>query len=229
MIENVYTVAPSISPSSRVQITSAASAVAPESAIVTYTGHAPGAITTFESLAGGYSGDCLASAKLTSPTVTLIAAASERRCRHVEDAQQVEARQQTAQHRADRVRPVQQSHPGDAFREALIQREAAGSDAPIRKVGGSRHSAHTSARSRIAGSPWPTAEVYTESTSGIRNSTRMPQAAMPNSILPYTRSGCCPAAFKRGSSRLPRHRPPMNVASRTPSETALEPITSCSS
>ena len=37
MIENVYTVAPSISDRSRVQITSAASAEAPESAIVTYT------------------------------------------------------------------------------------------------------------------------------------------------------------------------------------------------
>src|SRR5260370_343242 len=54
MMENVYTVATSISPSRRVQITSAASAVAPESAIVTYTGHAPGAITPFESLAGAW-------------------------------------------------------------------------------------------------------------------------------------------------------------------------------
>ena len=63
----------------------------------------------------------------------------------------------------------------------LIQRDAAGSDAPIRNVGGSRQSPLTSARSRIAGMPCPTAEVYTESTSGIRNSTRMPQAPMPSS------------------------------------------------
>ena len=112
--------------------------------------------------------------------------------------------------------------------DALIQRDAAGSDAPIRKVGGSRQSPHTSARSRIAGIPCPTAEVYTESTSGIRNSTRMPQAPMPNSSLPYTRSGCCPPSFSRGSSKLPRHSPPMKVASSTPSETALDPITSCS-
>ena len=33
----------------------------------------------------------------------------------------------------------------------------------------------------------------------------------------------------RGSSRLPRHMPPMNVPSSTPSETADEPITSWSS
>ena len=43
--------------------------------------------------------------------------------------------------------------------EALIQREAAGSEAPIRKVGGSRQSPLTRARSRMAGIPCPTAEV----------------------------------------------------------------------
>ena len=113
--------------------------------------------------------------------------------------------------------------------DALIHRDAAGRDAPIRNVGGSRQSPLTSARSRIAGIPCPTADVYTESTSGIRNSTRMPQAPMPSSSFPYTRSGCCLPSFNRGSSRLPRHSPPMNVASSTPSETALDPITSCSS
>ena len=35
------------------------------------------------------------------------------------------------------------------------------------------------------------------------------------------------AGMSRGSSRLPRHMPPMNVPSSTPSETADEPITSC--
>ena len=43
--------------------------------------------------------------------------------------------------------------------DALIQRDAAGSDAPIRNVGGSRQSPLTRARSRIAGIPCPTAEV----------------------------------------------------------------------
>src|ERR1039458_5699336 len=66
---------------------------------------------------------------------------------------------------------------------ALIQREAAGSDAPIRNVGGSRQRPLTRARSRIAGRPCPTADVYTESTSGIRNSTRIPQAPIPSSSL----------------------------------------------
>ena len=37
------------------------------------------------------------------------------------------------------------------------------------------------------------------------------------------------AHFNRGSVTLPAHNPPMNVASRTPSDTALDPITSCSS
>src|SRR6266446_6388742 len=33
----------------------------------------------------------------------------------------------------------------------------------------------------------------------------------------------------RGSNRLPRHKPPMNVPSSTASETAEDPTTSCSS
>ena len=37
------------------------------------------------------------------------------------------------------------------------------------------------------------------------------------------------AARRRGRPRLPRHRPPMKVASRKPSETAVEPMASCSS
>ena len=113
--------------------------------------------------------------------------------------------------------------------EALIQRDAAGSDAPIRNVGGNRQSPLTRARNRMAGIPCPTAEVYTESTSGIRNRTRIPQAAMPSSSFAYTRSGCCPPSFSRGSRMLPRQSPPMKVASNTPSETALDPITNCSS
>ncbi|MCX6628281.1 MAG: hypothetical protein NTW28_11710 [Candidatus Solibacter sp.] len=112
--------------------------------------------------------------------------------------------------------------------DALTQRDAAGRDAPIRNVGGNRQSPLTSARSRMAGIPCPTADVYTESTSGIRNSTRIPQAAMPSSSFPYTRSGCWPPSFSRGSRRLPRQSPPIKVASSTPSETALDPITSCS-
>ncbi len=32
----------------------------------------------------------------------------------------------------------------------------------------------------------------------------------------------------RGKAMLPRHKPPMKVASNTASETAEEPITSCS-
>ena len=38
----------------------------------------------------------------------------------------------------------------------------------------------------------------------------------------------CRFEMRRGSAKLPRHMPPMNVPSRTPSETAEEPMTSCS-
>jgi tRNA A58 N-methylase Trm61 len=46
MIENVYVVPPSSSDSRRVQMTSAPSAVRPESAMVKYTAVVPGARTT---------------------------------------------------------------------------------------------------------------------------------------------------------------------------------------
>src|ERR1043166_3648945 len=79
IIEKVYTVAPSISPSKRVQITSPPSAVAPEIAIVTYTGQAPAAITgaVAASVGGASFGARLAIAKLASATATLIAAAAK--------------------------------------------------------------------------------------------------------------------------------------------------------
>ena len=67
------------------------------------------------------------------------------------------------------------------------------------------------------------------STSGMPNSTSTPQMAIPVSMAAYTISGCfVRAAAMRGSIRLPRHSPPMKVASRTPSEIAVEPMTSCS-
>ncbi len=52
---------------------------------------------------------------------------------------------------------------------------------------------------------------------------------MPSSSAAYTRSGCRRAETYFGSARLPMHMPPMNVPSSTPMETAVEPMTSCSS
>src|SRR5215472_11307793 len=79
IMENVYTVAPSISPRRRVQITSAPRAVAPDSAIATYTGPAPEAITGLAAAGLGvsYPGACLATQKLTRATTTLSAAAAK--------------------------------------------------------------------------------------------------------------------------------------------------------
>ena len=52
-------------------------------------------------------------------------------------------------------KPIQETPSG----VVSIQRAAAGSDAPIRNVGGIRQRPHTSARSRMAGRPCPTAAV----------------------------------------------------------------------
>ena len=107
----------------------------------------------------------------------------------------------------------------------------AGSVAPISTVGGSRHTAHEQAAQQDA-----------DRSRGRRRRCRAARrAASPNSTSD-ARSRRCRArarrrraagagrgATSRGSSRLPRHMPPMNVPSSTPSETADEPITSCSS
>src|SRR6266404_3415834 len=77
MIEKVYTVAPSIRDSKRVQITSAPSAHIPDKAIAMYTGVEPGGrveVATASSI--GAKGVFRASAKLISATVTLIATAT---------------------------------------------------------------------------------------------------------------------------------------------------------
>ena len=79
MIENVYTVPPSISETSRVQTTSAPSADMPDNAIATYTPHAPDARAVrlcAASSAGARCGDSLARLKAINVTVALIAAAA---------------------------------------------------------------------------------------------------------------------------------------------------------
>ena len=77
--------------------------------------------------------------------------------RQIEHAQQIEARQQAAENRARGVAAIEKPEPGDAFRVDSTQRAAAGSDAPIRMVGGMRQMAQITARKRMAGMPWPTA------------------------------------------------------------------------
>ena len=51
---------------------------------------------------------------------------------------------------------------------------------------------------------------------------------MPSSSFAVDAQRMLPAELQARQQRLPRHSPPMKVASSTPSETALDPITSCS-
>ena len=103
----------------------------------------------------------------------------------------------------------------------------AGSVAPIRSVGGSRQMPAVRPRSRMPAIPGPPNDVDALLRSGIPKSTSTPIAPMPASRSAYIRSGCRKrAAASRGSSRLPRHIPPMNVPSSTPIDTAEDPMTS---
>ena len=77
--------------------------------------------------------------------------------------------------------------------------------------------------------PPPAHAVYAPPMSGMLNNTTSPITPMPSSSQAYTRSGCHAGFRYRGSRRLPRHMPAMNVPSRTPIETADDPMTSSSS
>ena len=123
--------------------------------------------------------------------------------------------------------PYSNPHQEAPLRVDSIHRAAAGSDAPISAVGGSRQIAATSARSSMFGSPTPLAAMYTRSISGTPNQTSSPNAAIPASINAYIFNGCI-CVRRRGNPMLPMHSPPMNVASSTPTEMVVEPMASCS-
>ena len=122
--ENVYAVAPKSSDSTRVHTTSEPSAVNPDNAIAMYTSRAPSAET-------GGAGGAEASAVIT---VCGVRAAHEHgkarhdevqhdgdRCRgrHVVDAKQVEAGEQTSGDRAREVASVEVPEPRHAARRRL--------------------------------------------------------------------------------------------------------------
>ena len=122
---------------------------------------ATGAAARAVALAGGLRyavprrGVRAASAKLPSATATLMAAATYVADGHVVNAQQVEAREQASEHRARRVAAVQQAVPGDAVAAwTSASATMAGSDAPIRMVGGNRQmAAEMKPRSSMPGMP----------------------------------------------------------------------------
>jgi len=95
-------------------------------------------------------------------------------------------------------------------------------------VGGKRHTAAITPRSNIPGNPCTPFAAYIRVINGTRNKTMIPQTPMPNSNRAYTLTGCFAAEINRGNNKLPKHIPPMNVPSSTPSEIADEPTTSCS-
>ena len=92
-------------------------------------------------------------------------------------------------------------------------RARAGSVAPIRTVGGKRQMAATTPRN---GMP---------ATKGISSNTSDSENADAELDAAYTRRGWRPAGTRRGKIRLPRHIPPIKVARRMPSDTAVEPMT----
>ena len=58
---------------------------------------------------------------------------------------------------------------------------------------------------------------------------RMAAAPIASSRNAYTRSGCRRTGTSRGNSKLPAHRPPMNVPSTTAREAAVAPRINSSS
>src|SRR5262245_8801959 len=97
----------------------------------------------------------------------------------------------------------------------------------MRIVGGSNSSTHTTARNTTLACPPPSTAVYSDDTSGITTISAAPQTPMSPSSHAYTPSGCRPGLTYFASDNEPAHIPPMNVPSKTASEIADDPITSC--
>ena len=93
-------------------------------------------------------------------------------------------------------------------------------------VGGNMQTAASNPRNSMEGIPCSAPDMYTRLNDGIANCTNTAHSAKPISSLAYNLSGC-PDGRSRGSHMLPMHNPPMNVASRIPSETEVDPMASC--
>ncbi len=123
--ENVYVVAPSNNDNRRVHTASAARAVAPDSPIATYTGQAPaGTIEPdLRSIGGlviraGIGGR--ASERDADPRDDHVDRHGDvRRHGHVVNAQEIEAGEHAAEHRAGDVAAVEEAQPGNAFGSRL--------------------------------------------------------------------------------------------------------------
>jgi len=136
------------------------------------------------------------------------------------DAEQIEAGQQAA-NTAPAVlppysRPIQETpsgvFPANARRPAARLHQHRGRQ----QTGRRHHRAQQHGRQTVAHR-----RHVNPVDQGIPNNTRIPQIPIPISTSAYTRKGCRPARERmRGRAKLPRHNPPIKVASNTPSETA---------
>ena len=234
MSENVYVVAPSSSDSRRVQTTSAASAVAPESAIVDVDrprarrnerAAADIGRRARHPLGRRSDGVTRASARLRQRDDDIDRDGDVRRVRHVVHAQQIEAGEQAAEHRAGDVAAVEEAEPRHAFGRRLD---------PARDRRQRR--AHEERRRQQAERAEQTAAGRCRSCRARRSRS----TARRRTACPRTRAGrrrrSPPRASRRRAAdaaaremyfernRLPMHMPPMNVPSSTPIETADEPM-----
>ena len=223
MIENVYVVPPSSSDSSRVHTTSAPSAVSP----LRRDDHVHGRGPPHEQRAPPPSPTRRASA---SCVVRAASAKREQghggveRGRHVSGGRPCRARaagksrRAAAQHGAGHVPAVEEPQPRHALGRGLD---------PPRDGRQRRAHQHRRRQQQIAhkqrravttpSTPWPAIAVYT--AAGVRHPEQHGDADDADAQLEQPRRRAADAAAPRrtrGSARLPRHMPPMNVPSSTP-------------
>ena len=150
--------------------------------------------------------------------------------RHVVESQQVEAGEQASEDRAGRVAAVEQSPPGDAARSGL--RSSARWRAATRPSGSWAAAGRPRRAGRAAACPAsraPRRRCRPDSSAAAADAPAIAQDGDAHFQERVDAQRMLPGKPQAREPMLPMHRPPMKVASRTPSDTAVEPIASCSS
>ena len=232
--EKVYTVPPSNSESRRVQTTSAPSADIPERAIARYTAQAPARAPALAARRGV--------GRRLVPGRGGRQGQGDHGHGHIEGERRRRWPWPCRKRAAGRSRPAgSRTRP----RRCCRRRRNPATTPP---QGRSRPSARSPAASRpsaawaAASTPRPRPRAAGCPTGRGRRNARRPVRHTACRTTPRARWRRCPARAgrrpaagaagpRRGAARAgcPAHMPPMNVASSTPRETAVEPITSCRS
>ena len=159
--------------------------------------------------------------KAEQATAPLISAGEPGGRRHVVDAEQIEARQQAAEHGSGGVPAVEEAQPGDAAWSGLHPPRNGRKRGPHQH--GGRQQADRADQARAAGCPAGRgplrrrkAALHVEPRTGPGYRRRRSPAPAPRRRA----AGATAGRSRRGSRRLPRHSPPMKVPSSTPRETA---------